>query len=58
LPADENNRLVSLGRAARALLTVVFGLRMTFSWFGVTLTEQVDDIGEFVAAFAAAGACA
>ena len=46
-----------LAASACALVVAVFTLWMTFGWAGVTVTQWLDDIGEFVAAFLAAAAC-
>ncbi|MEA2635276.1 MAG: hypothetical protein QOH92_2043 [Chloroflexota bacterium] len=43
---------------AIALLTVAFGLWVTFRFGGISLTERIDDIGEALVAFVAAIACA
>ena len=47
----------ALAAAACALVVAVFGLWMTFSWGGATVTQWLDDIGEFVVAFLASAAC-
>jgi hypothetical protein len=51
-----NRRLLTvlIGWAAFSLL---FAAWLAFSWGGVRTTQWLDDVGEFVVAFAAAGAC-
>jgi diguanylate cyclase (GGDEF)-like protein/PAS domain S-box-containing protein len=57
LARKRSNRRFVAATIVAALLTVAFGLWVTFRFGGVTLTERIDDLGEAAAAFAAAIAC-
>jgi len=52
------NRRLILALTGSAGFVVAFGLWLKLDWGGISRTQQVDDIGQFVLAFAAAGACA
>ncbi|HSO94171.1 MAG TPA: EAL domain-containing protein, partial [Candidatus Dormibacteraeota bacterium] len=52
------NRRLLIALGAWALVTLVVAAWLVFDWAGVKHTQQMDDIVEFVSAFAGAGACA
>ena len=57
LARRRSDRLFTVALVGAALLTVAFGLWITFRVGGATLTEAIDDIGEAAVAFLAAGVC-
>src|SRR5207237_2574742 len=56
-PMASNRRLLIV-LIGWAVFSVGFGAWLAFAWGGPTTTQWLDDIGEFVVAFIAAGACA
>src|SRR2546422_5108021 len=52
-----SNRRLLIALIGWAGFSVLFAAWLTFSWGGETTTQWFDDIGEFVLAFIAAGAC-
>ena len=53
-----NNRRLLIVLIGWAVFCLFFAAWLLFTWGGSTTTQRIDDIGEFVIAFVAAGACA
>ena len=53
-----SNRRLLIVLIGWAAVCLFFAAWLLFTWGGITTTQTIDDIGEFVVAFAAAGACA
>src|SRR5438128_575646 len=53
-----NNRRLLIALTVWAVFSLFFAAWLLFNWGGVITTERFDDIGEFLIAFLAAGACA
>ena len=53
-----SNRRLLIELIGWAVFCLFFAAWLLFNWGGATTTQRLDDIGEFVIAFAAAGACA
>src|SRR2546423_14478953 len=52
-----SNRRLLIVLIGWAVFCLGFAAWLQFSWGGVATTQAIDDIGEFLIAFAAAGAC-
>src|SRR5438309_3416707 len=52
------NRRLLIVLTGWAAVSLLFAAWLTFSWGGIESTQRFDDLGEFVIAFIAAGACA